>query len=94
MQWRSVPQDQFLWGEWGREFALFHKPSGQTHFLNAASAALLRSILLDPIDAQGASRALAEQLPEAPAPDAEFTRYVFGLLVRFEELGLVVRVPQ
>ena len=94
MRWHSVPQNQFLWGEWDRELALFHKPSGQTHFLNAASAALLRSILREPMDAQGASRALAEQLPEAAAPGAEFTRYVFGLLVRFEELGLVVRVAE
>ncbi|NLD69005.1 MAG: HPr-rel-A system PqqD family peptide chaperone [Limnobacter sp.] len=92
MRWRSAPDDEFLWAEWDREFVVFHRPSGQTHFVNAASAALLREILLEPMDALDASRALAAQSPDATDPDADFARYVFGLLVRFEELGLVVRV--
>ncbi|HRO59573.1 MAG TPA: HPr-rel-A system PqqD family peptide chaperone [Burkholderiaceae bacterium] len=92
MRWRSATSDEFLWAEWDREFVVFHRPSGQTHFVNAASAALLRDILVDPMDALDASRALAGQTPDAPEPDADFARHVFGLLVRFEELGLVVRV--
>lgn len=92
MRWRSAPEEEFLWAEWDREYVLYHRPSGQTHFINAASAALLQKILLNPVDAQQASRALAaEQLPENPDIGFEFTRYVFGLLVRLEELGLVVR---
>lgn len=67
-----------------------HRPSGKTHFLNSASSLLLREILLDPMDPETASAHLAAAQGSDPEP--EFEEYVAGLLIRFEELGLVERV--
>jgi len=57
---------------------LYHRPSGQTHFLNEGGALLLRECLLEPRDAVQAARALADLQGAEPdpqfllAPDAFF----------------------
>jgi PqqD family protein of HPr-rel-A system len=68
---------------------LHHRPSGKTHFVNAATYQLLEQVLRQPRDVATATAELAER--QAVAPDVEFGNYVAGLLPRLEELGLVER---
>jgi PqqD family protein of HPr-rel-A system len=90
-RWLAAAVDQCVWAEWGGNFAVFHRPSGQTHFLNSATALLLRQVLLHPRDVEGAARALAAELGIASSP--EYVSHLAELLARLEEMGLVSRVP-
>lgn len=74
--WRAAPAGQFVWAHWGDGHALFHRPSGKTHFLNEAGASLLRELLA------------------APGDPFEADPSLHDLLLRFEALGLVERVPE
>ncbi len=90
VRWRAAAQHAFAWANEDNEPVLYHRPSGQTHFINAATALLLRQILLQPNDAESASQALAAA-HEAPESD-DLIEHVAGILLRLEELGLVERV--
>lgn len=66
---------------------LFHKPSGKTHFVNAATAHLLREVLREP-------RELAAVVPlfsQDPTGNdhEEALEAALDLLWRLEDLGLV-----
>ena len=86
---RAVPQADCIWAEWAGDFAVHHRPSGKTHFVNDATALLLRQILAEPHDAPAAAKQLADAQGADSGP--EFEQYVAGLLLRLEELGLVDR---
>jgi len=76
-----------VWADWGEDCVLYHRRSGQTHFLNRSSATLLQRVLREPVDAEAASRALDEAKASPEVLD-----HLIGVLLRFEELGLVERV--
>ena len=92
IRWRAALPESLVWADYGPDFALFHRPSCQTHFVNAATALLLQDILIQPMDAAGASQALADAAQDPGSP-AELLDYVTAILHRLEELGLVDRVP-
>ena len=89
-RWRAVPASDLLWAGWGDDYAVFHVASGQTHFVNAAAAALLHSILTLPLRADEAAVRLADAQGVMPGP--EFVAEVGALLQYLEALGLVERV--
>jgi len=96
-RWRAVAQSEFAWANEGEAPVLYHRRSGRTHFVNAATALLLQEILLEPKDAGEAAAALAAAqaaAEEASPEEADLPGQVQAILLRLEELGLVERVPQ
>jgi PqqD family protein of HPr-rel-A system len=89
-QWRAGPAEDLVWAEFGEDYVVYHRPSGKTHFLNTASAALLREVLVCPQTAVAAAEELAAR--EAAPADAEFHAAVTAWLVQLEHLGLVGRL--
>ncbi len=89
-RWKSADAVDCLWAGWDGNFVLFHRPSGRTHFVNAATALLLQRVLASPRDAASASLELTAAQHAGHSP--EFLRHVEDLLVRLEDLGLVTRV--
>ena len=88
-RWRAAPPGDCVWACWDGEYVLYHRPSGKTHFVNAATALLLKQVLREPRDAETASQLLAEAQGSGDA--AAMVTYVVQLLQRFEQLGLVER---
>jgi PqqD family protein of HPr-rel-A system len=87
-QWRAAPRQQLTWADLEGEFAVYHRPSGKTHFLNAASAQLIQEVLVAPRTARSAAASLA-----GGEAQRDYVELVTGLLLRLEELGLVARCP-
>lgn len=83
-------QNSLVWQEWDDRYALFHRPSQKTHYLNATSAIALQCLAETALSPEG----LADKLAlEAGEPMSEELRgSLRGLLQRFETLGLVWRV--
>jgi PqqD family protein of HPr-rel-A system len=82
-----------VWANYHDSYVVFHRPSGKTHFLNAAGYRLLTEIL----DRPGGTASVAAELTVAGAeePSRLNVDEVHAMLVRFEYLGLVDRsVPQ
>lgn len=92
VRWRAAPPEAYAWA--GEQVApvLYHRHSGQTHFINPATALLLQHILREPQDAASATHALAEA--HGTPADADLHREVEASLLRLEELGLVERVRE
>lgn len=91
LRWRAARADDLVWVEFGDGCAVHHRPSGKTHFVNAATAYLLRDVLAVPGDAGDIRRALgfdSSREQGAPAQDE-----IDELLPRLESLGLVSREP-
>lgn len=87
--WRTLDPQNSLWAQWGDDFVVYHRPSGKTHFVNAATAHLLTSVLVEPKTAIAAAEELASA--QDATGDAEFFAQVDRLLSRLEHVGLVER---
>ncbi len=86
-RWQAAPALEFDWAEWDGEYVLFHRPSGKTHFVNAATAQLLKAILTVPRTVDEAIAVLAPgAAPQELAELRERTTEQFQLL---EANGLV-----
>ena len=85
--WRVPDTDDILWVQWADDFVAFHRPSGRTHLLNAASEALLTRILVE-------SKTTTEVVRELTSDghgafDDRLVAEIDALLTHLEELGLV-----
>jgi PqqD family protein of HPr-rel-A system len=82
-----------VWANYPDSYAVFHRPSGKTHFLNAAGYHLITKILERPGDTASIAAQLAAAAAAAVAeePSPLNIDEVHAMLVRFEYLGLVDR---
>jgi PqqD family protein of HPr-rel-A system len=86
-RWRAADPETLHWAQWDDAFALFHQPSGKTHFVNAATARLLRELLREPRELDAIVDLLA---PGVSADElAEIRIATQEQLWRLEDLGLV-----
>jgi PqqD family protein of HPr-rel-A system len=87
--WCSIEPHDNLWAHWDDDYVIYHRASGKTHFVNAATAELLNNILLVPKTAVAAAEELAAS--QEASGDAAFFAEVARLLERLEYAGLVER---
>ena len=90
--WRAGPAQDLVWADFGDDSIVYHRPSGKTHFLNGATALLLKTVLLEPKTARIAAEELAAR--EQAVGDAEFFATVAASLERLAHLGLVELVER
>jgi PqqD family protein of HPr-rel-A system len=88
-RWRARPEHELVWARFDDEYVAYHRPSGKTHYLNAAAATLLTKVLAEPKSAAAAADDLAVA-QDAPG-DGAFFGEVADLLQHLEHLGLVER---
>ena len=88
--WRSRPPEEIVWAVFGNDYVAYHRPSGKTHFLNAASQLLIRDILTEPTALSAIADEFASEITDSHA-DA-YLEQMRAMLDRLEHLGLVERV--
>ena len=79
-----------IWQSWGGAFIAFHRPSGSTHLLNASSAQLLQSILVNPQSIDGVIERFAESEPDSG--DGSMRAELHEMLAHLEQLGFVEQI--
>jgi PqqD family protein of HPr-rel-A system len=84
--YRSNAAD-LLWAEWEDLSAVFHRPSGETHILDALSAELLSILTQTPCDAAEAGRRLAERCGDGDG--GRWTERAAVILNSLRQLGLI-----
>jgi PqqD family protein of HPr-rel-A system len=90
--WRSNTAD-CVWVKYRDDYVVFHRPSGKTHFLNAAGYRLLTEILEHPNGTASIAAKLAATVTDGTG--SLNIGDVHEMLARFEYLGLVDRTdPQ
>lgn len=88
--WRARSQDEFVWAHFDADYIAFHRPSGKTHFLNAASYRLIGEVLNE---ARNLDAIVAEFVTEEDNRDlAAYVEQMKAMLDHLESLGLVDRV--
>jgi PqqD family protein of HPr-rel-A system len=88
-KWLAARSEDLLWAEWGGDHVAYHRPSGKTHLLNAASRHLLTSVLTKPLDTIEIARVLAAG--DDAELDSQYVADIEAMLDRFDQLGLVDR---
>nr|AEI30597.1 conserved hypothetical protein [uncultured microorganism] len=87
--WFPRPEVLLRRASWNDQHIVFQVPSGETHYLNAVSVALL-----DRLNRPTKTTAIVDDLRRhlgLPEDNAEFAGQVARVLVRFNELGLIGR---
>ena len=102
--WCAVDPGSMVWADWGEDHAVYHRPSGRTHFLNETSRLLIVHVLPAPgtpgADAATVAAALdlaGDEGDPATATEEiapEITEEIRDLLMHLEALGLVERVTR
>jgi PqqD family protein of HPr-rel-A system len=88
-RWVAAPAADLRWCSWDGACAVYHRPSGKTHFVNDATRRLLEDVLATPLTATDVPGRLARE--QGVEETEEFRTHVWGLLVRLEELALIER---
>ena len=88
-RWRARPGHDLVWSQLGDTYVAYHRPSGRTHFFNAATADLIEHVLGVPRTVRAAADELAAR--EEAAADAAFVAAVADTLARLAHLGLIER---
>ena len=88
-RWCSPPPDTIAWVSWDDEYVAYHRHSGKTHFLNAASARLISELLQQSSDAVAIAKAFAP--PEGEVERRAHLAEILSMLERLEHLGLIQR---
>jgi PqqD family protein of HPr-rel-A system len=88
-RWVAAPAADLRWCSWDGACAVYHRPSGKTHFVNDATRRLLEDVLAMPLPAADVAGKLARE--QGVEDTEEFRAHVWGLLVRLEELALIER---
>ncbi len=86
IRWRLPDGVGLTWKSWSDEAVVFNALSGQTHLLDAFSAALLGEIEAEPLTAHELGARLSEKLG-LPA-DAAIAGRIAKTCVLFDDLGL------
>lgn len=87
--WRASPVDDTAWVQFDDEYVAYHRPSGKTHFLNAATHRLLTDLLVEPARLATVAAAFAAGSSASPVGDVE--KELRATLSHLESLGLVAR---
>lgn len=89
-EWRSRSPDEIIWSIFDGDFIAYHRPSGKTHFLNAASYVLITEVLKESCDVDAVAAVFTDEEKGVRSPDvvAGFR----SLLEHLEILGLIDRV--
>lgn len=87
VKWCATAPDDIVWTGWNDEWVAFHRPSGRTHFLNAASKRLISEILLEPLDLPG----ILDEFGRVQDRNQQQlqSEEMFSMLERFDHLGLI-----
>jgi PqqD family protein of HPr-rel-A system len=85
-RWVAADPDDLTWVHWPDGAAVFHRPSGKTHFLNPASVLLLDQLARRSLTSREAGLWLAQH--QRAQADAGYLVQVQSILFRFGQLGL------
>ena len=88
--WRRRPLENIVWTGFDEDFVAYHRPSGKTHFLNAASHILICDVLSEPMDLISIANAFVPDEPDQL--DDNYLVQLQAMIARLEHLGLVERV--
>lgn len=83
--WRLPRGAELLWQSWDEEVIVFNTASGQTHLLDALSAAVLKEIQNRPSTVSQLTNAFAERFNFEPE---SLSQRLADICARFDELGL------
>jgi PqqD family protein of HPr-rel-A system len=87
LRWHAASPTDILWTDWSGDFVAYHRPSGKTHLLNAASELLITRILREPKTTSDIVEALATL--QQYKIDKGYAEWIGSLLHRLDELGLI-----
>lgn len=87
--WHAASEDVLVWTELDGDFAVYHRLSGTTHFLNAASKQLLDALRCEPMSTAVVADEFAEVM--APGQGESAAQSISDLLKQFEAMGLLTR---
>ena len=88
VSWQACPNDDLLWAPFSGSAAVYHRPSGKTHFLNAASVYLVGTLLQKPVST---ADVLSLMNLDTAGDDGSDDDELVATLERLEILGLVRR---
>jgi PqqD family protein of HPr-rel-A system len=88
--WRTRSRHEIVWALFDEDYVAFHRPSGKTHFLNAASHLLICEILTEARDLDAIVGEFVTR--EDDGDPAAYADQMRAMLDHLENLGLVERV--
>ena len=89
-KWGVISPDDILWTGKGDDWVAYHRPSGKTHFLNAASRLLITDLLAEPASLPELLEAFG--IPAGRDDTASEVAGMRSLLDRLVDTGLVERL--
>lgn len=91
ISWMGLPETALLWEQFGDEYLVYNCRSGETHFLNATAAEVLKSLQAEP-STPGALEARICALFDMEE-GVSVAQYVTGLIQEFDHTGLICPLP-
>jgi PqqD family protein of HPr-rel-A system len=87
LRWQVRAGVDLRWRSWGDDHIVYHGASGDTHRVNAVTAAALRSLERGPATAEELRNGIEDAL--GLDPDPALTERLLDLLWELDDLGIV-----
>lgn len=91
VSWAALPAELLLWEQFGDEYVVYNRCSGETHFLNVTAAEVLRVLQEGPatLTAVVAQVCRVFDVEEEPA----LTQHISRVIQEFDYVGLICPFP-
>jgi PqqD family protein of HPr-rel-A system len=89
-KWGVISPDDIIWTGTGDDWIAYHRPSGKTHFLNAASRLLITDLLAEPAGLPELLEAFG--IPAGRDDATSEVAVMRSLLDRLVDTGLIERL--
>jgi PqqD family protein of HPr-rel-A system len=91
-RWTGLPNHALLWEPWGEDFVIYNTRSGETHFINATAARILKLLQEGPSSVPDMAEPLRAEIGGGDVPNlcSEISRIIRD----FDQLGLVRPEPR
>jgi PqqD family protein of HPr-rel-A system len=89
--WAGLPENALIWEQFGDEYVVYSRRSGETHFLNVTAAEVLKVLQSEPatLPAVVAQVCHLFDMEEEPA----LIQHISRVMQEFDHVGLICPFP-
>jgi PqqD family protein of HPr-rel-A system len=91
--WTGLPEELLLWEQFGDEYVVYNRRSGETHFLNLTAAEVLRILQGGPATLPAVAAQIRDLFDVETEEEPALIQHISRVIQEFDHVGLICPFP-